>query len=123
MDVAEEPVGRVSGEIGQRPEQLPPPVVQLDGLQQHAGQAENGSQVQHPGDIHAQPGELHPRGRQQPLAAYRSRLPQAEAALPALANAGRRGRSRDPAAAKSRQRLLGGENPGRGARESHRLLA
>lgn len=60
VDVAEEPVGRVAGEVGQRPEQLPPPVVELDGLQQHAGQAEDGGQVQHPGHIHAQPGELHP---------------------------------------------------------------
>lgn len=107
VDVAEEPVGRVPGEVGQRPEQLPPPVEQLDGFQQHAGQAEHGGQVQHPGDIHAQPQELHGPGES------RGRLPpvsrSAPAAPAAAANAGRRGRSRVRAAAKSRQRLLGGK--------------
>lgn len=107
VDVAEEPVGRVPGEVGQRPEQLPPPVEQLDGFQQHAGQAEHGGQVQHPGDIHTQPQELHHPGEsREPLPPL---SPSAPAAPAAAANAGRRGRSRVREAAKSRQRLLGGE--------------
>lgn len=107
VDVAEEPVGRVPGEVGQRPQQLPPPVEQLDGFQQHAGQAEHGGQVQDPGDIYAQPQELHGPGEsRQPLPAV---SPSAPAAPAAAANAGRRGRSRVRAAAKSRQRLLGGK--------------
>lgn len=125
VDVAEEPVGRVAGELGQRPQQLPPAVVQLDGLQQHAGQAEDGGQVQHPIDIHPQPGELHlhhppqppPRHPVFPGAKAATRRPvQAEAVVTARrrspsANAGRReGRFRVRAAAKSRRGLLGRES-------------
>lgn len=59
----------MSGEVGQRSKQLPPPAVQLDGFQQHAGQAEHGGEVHHPGDIHPQPKQLHSLGHGSPWAA------------------------------------------------------
>lgn len=96
----------VPGEGGQRPQQLPPPVVQLDGLQQHARQAEDGGQVQHPGHIHAEPRRLHPCGTRGHRRSFLS---------PPAANAGRRGRARGPSGRRITAELIasGASSPAR----------